>query len=709
MFWRAGAAACLVALAAGLQPPSSLPPSSPPLPPPPPPPSPLAAALPAAPRILVLSYSDRVALHAVTFPLLRAYCERHGFSHRLVAAPGAFAAGVASKGAVSAGVAANGAATDAAATDGAATDSATADGAAANGAATDGVAAQGAGAAGIAADGAATDGGAPARSLGGPPRAAAWRKIELLVDAIEAAAAAGTHDVIVFFDDDIIITDPSQPLGALADRFGTFPPLIYEPPAARLLLLGEDMLETPWGLTGAVKVNPANSGLILARADARAAALLRLVWDAAPVLSARSLTLPNFEQEIFALLWPALRVSSIAAPKRALQSMLGWENDNSSWAWLPGDFAAHPAGLPDKAQRLQALAAHCGARVAGAAGVAGAASAAAQGTVGCSAPAFFGGARFSQTTALLRALVGEQLGRSVAAVGAPPAGAYVATFVAESLRPAVFFMAPLAAAAGAAPGPEAPLAAGLIDALNSRALTASRQAAAALGMALFATQDFPRPQCNLLGRVVGAPSLGAAARSAAALEEQIAERILAAGSAAAANSSASPQPPAFGGLAAVLIFAPHGGAAGDGAAAELRAEAARLAATLAEAAPLVRPASGVVCVLGTRRLGEGGDARATAGACSRPALARIEILAALARGAGAAFRVAGASLPWDVDEDAGSARDSAEDAAFFAAAREHFSASGGKGAPWVLGGAAARAAAREPWDCPCVCFARAGA
>jgi hypothetical protein len=41
--------------------------------------------------------------------------------------------------------------------------------------------------------------------------------------------------------------------------------------------------------------------------------------------------------------------------------------------------------------------------------------------VGCSAPAFFGGARFSQTTALLRTLVGEQLGRCVAAVGAPPA------------------------------------------------------------------------------------------------------------------------------------------------------------------------------------------------------------------------------------------------------------------------------------------------
>jgi len=687
MPWRAGATAFLVALAAGLQPPSSPPPSSPPPPPPQHPPPPLAAVLPAEPRILVLSYSDRVALHATTFPLLRAYCERHGFSHRLVVAPVAGAAGVAADGAVSAGVAANGAATD-------------------------GVAAESASAAGVAANGITTDGGAPARSLGGPPRAAAWRKIELLVDAIEAAAATGSHDLVVFFDDDIIITDPSQPLGALADRFGTYPPLVYEPAAARLLLLGEDLLEIPWRPTGAVKVHPANSGFILARADARAAALLRLVWDAAPVLSARSLTLPNFEQEIFALLWPALRVSSTAAPKRALQSMIGWGNDDWSSAWLPGDFAAHPAGLPDKAQRLQALAALCGAKAAGAAGaagVAGTASAAAQGTVGCSAPAFFGGARFSQTTALLRTLVGEQLGRCVAAVGAPPAGAYVATFVAESLRPAVFFMAPLAAAAGAAPGPEAPLAAGLIDALNSRAQAASRQAAAALGMALFATQDFPRPLCNLLGRVVGSPTLGAAARSAAALEEQIAERVLAAGSAAAANSSASPRPPAFGGLAAVLIFAPHGGAAGDGAAAELRAEAARLAATLAEAAPLVRPASGVVCVLGTRRLGEGGDARATAGACSRPALARIEMLAALARGAGAAFRVAGASLPWDVDEDAGSARNSADDAAFFAAAREHFSASGGKGASWVLGGAAARAAAREPWDCPCVCFGRAGA
>ena len=582
------------------------------------------------PRVLVVSYSDRAAVHGVAFPLLRAYCRHHGYAHRLLTSDAAF------------------------------------------------------------------------RRLGGPARAAPWRKVELLIDAIEDAVAAATFDLVVWVDDDIMVVDASQSLGGLADRFGLWPPLAHSP-TPPLILCGSDSYYVLSRSTGAQNSHPFNSGLLMARVDEKTAALLRLVWDAAPVLAPRSLQHPVFEQDVFTLLWPALRRTVAIAARRAMQSL--------SSNYLPGDFAFHTAGMAtaQRSARLGDLAARCGAGELQALGL-------------CSAAGFGGGARFASSPDMLLALVGAQLGRSVAAVGTPTAGVHVLAVVVDNLRPAVLYIVPedgagadLAAVADAYA--DAPLTVTLIGRLDELALNASRRAAVADGAAFFAAWHPGRSLKSLVfSRVAGAAGLEAAASAAAVAE---AEAAAAAANASTAADAAGPLEDAVavatkdaevegathvptrtpmvgagggGGFAAVLLFAPHHAP---------EAEATRLRTRLAEAAPLVRPASGVICVLSTRS-----EERGLAGACSRAALSRAEMLAALQGGVtGAngsasgdfAFRVAGVSMPWAWGEGEGG-----DDAAFFDAARE------GGGSPietWATGGAAEREAGRIAWDCPAVCFA----
>jgi hypothetical protein len=595
-----------------------------------------------APRILVTAWSDRAAVHTAVFPALRAYCEQHGYAHRLLvgsaAAPGSF------------------------------------------------------------------------RRLGGPPRAPAWHKIELLVDAIDAAVASREFDLVVWWDDDILVADPSQSLATFADRFGLFPPLPHSP-APPLILCGSDSFRMLSRSTGASIGHPFNSGLILARASTKAAALLRLVWDTAPVLVPRALRFSVFEQEVFTLLWPALQKTVSVAAMRAIQSL--------SSNFLPGDFAFHAAGMAtaERALLLAGVSSRCGA----------ARRAAAGGPPLCDAPGYGGGARFATTPELLMAMVGAQLGRSVAAVGAPVASVHILAVVASNLRPACLYLVPRAGPAADDGDGDLALLPALAARLDGLAVNSSKRAAIDEGAAFFATGQPRMPDTMIFARVASAESLAAAAATAAGAEAGAAQAVAealahvalldaqeasAVGVAAEADVAAASAESFLGhdvsggrisggsggggggggggdggGLAAVLVFAPR------------RANDELMAARLRESAGLVRRASGVVCVLGTRGVGAGGTSW---GACSRPALSRAQMLAALRSGGGAAgFRVAGASLPW---EGGGGAEDNdvarGEDASFFAASSE-------AGVSFVESWAAnatARPGARLSWDCPAVCF-----
>ena len=314
------AAALALALAAAL----ALASPSPPTPPlsragSPPPLPPRAAPL------TVVTFSDRAAVSGATGPALAAYCARHGFALRALRGG---------------------------------------------------------------------DGGAGSRvqaRLARDGRAAAWAKLLLLADAIDEAVedggareAAGAHGeeladaraaagataaggtrrerLVAWLDDDILLTDARVSLALLADRFGLAPPGPLD--AARLpddwallrraeagartegaaaedveplLLMGAEEYNVLSRTTGAVLLFPVNTGVIVARADARAAALLRLVYDAAALLVPRALQRAQYEQDALALLWPSLRHLVRVAPWRALQSQHGH--------WREGDFALHPAGL----------------------------------------------------------------------------------------------------------------------------------------------------------------------------------------------------------------------------------------------------------------------------------------------------------------------------------------------------------------------------
>ena len=202
------------------------------------------------------------------------------------------------------------------------------------------------------------DGGAGARvqaQLARDGRAVPWAKMLLLADAIdeavaegeaeakaeaEAAAAAGSEAagserrgrLVAWVDDDILITDARVSLALLADRFGLVAParrgssaplraaddwsLLRASEGAQaedtldvepLLLLGAEEFSVLSKTTGAVLAFPANTGLIVARADARAAALLRLVYDAAQIVVPRALRRAQFEQDALALMWPSVR------------------------------------------------------------------------------------------------------------------------------------------------------------------------------------------------------------------------------------------------------------------------------------------------------------------------------------------------------------------------------------------------------------------
>ena len=508
-------------------------------------------------------------------------------------------------------------------------------------------------------------------------------------------------DLIAWVDDDILVADAAQSLASFADRFGLWPPAPFAS-APPLIVGGSDSLQRVSRSTGAASSHPFNSGLLLVRASAKAAALLRLVWDAAPVLVPWSLNQPVFEQEAFTLLWPALRKTVAVAAKRALQSVKA--------NFLPGDFALHAAGMAttERVAMVVGIAARCGAKRRAAAGK----------PPLCDVPGFRGGARFSNTASLLMALVGVQLGRSVAAVGAPTAGVHVLSVVASHLLPACLYLVPRGARRAAeGDDGEGDLARTprLATKLDEFAVNASRRSARDEGAAFFAT-GFPRaPDLLVVSRVAGASSLAAAAAKAAESETSAA-RIVAAAVATAAGASSDPlgasadkavsaasagaaaaapgevaaAAPALGpgsgggGLAAVLIFAPR------------EADDGQMAASLRASAGLVRPASGIVCVLGTRSVGEGAPG---SGTCTRASLSRAEMLAALREGPGAppaGFRVAGASLPWAEGEEL--------DANFFAAARE----AGASFAEAWAANETARPAARVDWDCPAVCFAPAG-
>jgi hypothetical protein len=580
----------------------------------------------AQPRVLVVSWSDRAAVHAEVYPALRAYCDLHGYEHRLVT-------------------------------------------------------------------GGSSAPSAAFRRLGGPPRAASWNKIELLVDAIDAAVESRAFDVVAWIDDDILITDAAQSLASLADRFGLFPPLPYSP-APPLILGGSDSLLRVSSGTGAYSSHPFNAGLMLVRASAKAAALLRLVWDAAPVLMPWALIHPVYEQEAFTLLWPALRKTVAVAAKRTLQSV--------DANFLPGDFAFHAAGMATakRVARLADVAARCGATRRAAAG----------GPPLCTAPGFHGGARFASTQSMLTAMVGVQLGRSVAAVGAPIAGVYVLLVVASQLMPGCLYLVPrIAGRAADEDGGDVSLSPLIVAKLDEHAVNASRRAASDEGAAFFTT-GFPRaPELLVVSHVASASSLFAAAAMAADSEagatRTVASAMAAAGlsansgvaaaavaaatadaavaaaavdAAAAAPNEASVGGGAGGGLAAVLIFAPR------------YADDEQMAESLRTSAGLVRPASGVICVLGARVEFVSGT---IAGACSRATLPRAQMLAALRSGGPASFRVAGASLAWE-DEGEG-------DADFSAAARE---AGESFAEAWAVN-ETARSAARQSWDCPAVCFA----
>ncbi len=148
----------------------------------------------------------------------------------------------------------------------------------------------------------------------------AWSKVLLLQRLLPL------YDVCVWFDDDILITDPEKPLESfITEGFRT---------GLHAFMIAADILPQ----------TPMNTGIVFARNLPAAFELLKWVWDQCDKIGKRHE--PCWEQDAFNAIWLYWNKSWVdIIPYRRLQAHIRDWNLPRELFWQPGDFSAHVTGM----------------------------------------------------------------------------------------------------------------------------------------------------------------------------------------------------------------------------------------------------------------------------------------------------------------------------------------------------------------------------
>lgn len=152
-----------------------------------------------------------------------------------------------------------------------------------------------------------------------------WSKIPFLQDLVSSTVVKDPTPVVVWIDDDMMITNPVMSLDILLAPFLESP---------HILAVQEDTHGELF-----------NCGLIAIKCVPSASTLLQQIWDACDAYEKRrgyweQTTMQRLYQARQSLLKPRLFIF----PPRTLQSFFR-PNEDSAFQWAPGDFIAHVSGL----------------------------------------------------------------------------------------------------------------------------------------------------------------------------------------------------------------------------------------------------------------------------------------------------------------------------------------------------------------------------
>lgn len=176
------------------------------------------------------------------------------------------------------------------------------------------------------------------RLFPGIDRAASWQKLLLVKAVMEADPTA---DVVLWVDDDVIVTNPDADVGGMLAGF------LADPHA--LLAACEDTQGEPF-----------NMGVVAFRNCSATTRLIDELWAGCSDAERHK---PLWEQTCMHRLMREGRVPSRTVhvlPPRTLQSFLRDYDDPPTFQWRFGDFAAHLTGmsLPARLERARFLVHH---------------------------------------------------------------------------------------------------------------------------------------------------------------------------------------------------------------------------------------------------------------------------------------------------------------------------------------------------------------
>ncbi len=160
----------------------------------------------------------------------------------------------------------------------------------------------------------------------------AWSKIPLLERLMQTNDPTFQHDLYVWIDDDIYITD-------MECRFED----LLSPYSFEHILMSQDLPSTT------DEIYAFNSGIIVARKTAWTLALWQRIWDVGTKVPSIQWT-PTWEQMAMNMLWrndQDVQDAFCLIPHGVVQSYYrtGFSEDDSEHYWKTGDFAVHVTGM----------------------------------------------------------------------------------------------------------------------------------------------------------------------------------------------------------------------------------------------------------------------------------------------------------------------------------------------------------------------------
>lgn len=162
-----------------------------------------------------------------------------------------------------------------------------------------------------------------------PTRHIAWSKLLLLQRLLPL------YDICVWFDDDILITNPELPLELqITENFRS---------GKVAFMVAADVLPQ----------TPMNTGVVMVRNLPQAHQRLQYFWDMCDSIGKRHE--PCWEQDAFNGVWLYINKDWVdIAPYRSLQTLVRDWNLGEELLWSPGDFAAHVTGM-DIERRIEIM------------------------------------------------------------------------------------------------------------------------------------------------------------------------------------------------------------------------------------------------------------------------------------------------------------------------------------------------------------------